>query len=82
MLSKTHLDNARKRRDERLTGWIKSIRTERDFGIPRLQREFAHVFKKIEYIPKSVFVGRYADDDESVKSTTLDIKVLISIPVS
>ncbi|KAH3838861.1 uncharacterized protein LOC127877364 [Dreissena polymorpha] len=75
--SKDHFEKAKKRRDDRLTGWINSVRKEQDFGIPRLRRKFKHVFKKIEWIPSDALLKEFdADEQSDTKSVILDIKLL------
>ncbi|XP_053400486.1 uncharacterized protein LOC123556863 [Mercenaria mercenaria] len=61
-LRKEDLDRAKRRANERLTGWVADIKMKDDFGIPKLQREFIHTFKKIEYIPKEIL--KIEDDKE------------------
>ncbi|XP_052791973.1 uncharacterized protein LOC128226121 [Mya arenaria] len=52
-LTKEGLEKAKKRRNERLSGWIRDVRQENEFGIPRLQNQFRHIFQKIEWVPKT-----------------------------
>lgn len=53
-LYKDSFDKAKRHAHERLTGWITDIRQENEAGIERLQRQFKHTFKKIEYVPKDI----------------------------
>ncbi|KAL4230053.1 Cyclic nucleotide-binding domain-containing protein 2 [Mactra antiquata] len=50
--TKDSYKNAKWRADNRLTGWITDVKSGRDTGIPKLQKEYRHVFKKIEHVPK------------------------------
>lgn len=75
-LSKEDFERAKGKANERLTGWISNVKQQNDFGIPKLQREFIHTFKKIEYIPKEVL--KIDDGKERILQKQNDEKVWIS----
>ena len=48
--SKKTFEKAKQNAFDRLTGWATETKVpDRDYGIPRLQEDFKHVFKKIEW---------------------------------
>ena len=49
-LSKQAFEKAKQKAFDRITGWTTETKVaDRDYGIPRLQEDFKHVFKKIEW---------------------------------
>ena len=51
-LSKEFFEKAKRNALDRLTGWITDKKHENDGGIPRLQEDFKHAFRKIAWRKK------------------------------
>lgn len=76
-LSKQAYEDTRRRANDRIRKWIADLNAEKERGIPKLRKEYKHVFKTIEWTgrgKKDVKQDSSIDSVSSSESEDLEIK--------